>query len=668
MNLLLQNPALFGLLAMVALPLVVHLISRVKPPSHPFSNVDFLRKAIAYRTRFKAPRDWLLLIIRSLAVLALMAAFLMPILHSEDTPLPGEQRSVVIVIDRSASMAAREGASTRFEAATAKAAELLSELDPDFANIIWMDGFPDGVLPEPAPNIELLKEQLLKQTPSFEAAAIEQAIEIASSQLSETSGRRELHIISDFQKSAWKDVALQLPEEMRINFEPITSDTPPNLSIDLITATPSHPIAGQNLLVRCQVINHSSEALRTELTLDAGGSRQSQPLSLAPSGVAEASFKVTVSSTGLLPITAEIGSDGFPQDNRRHTVVKVRESIQLAVAAPADHPTTLLMNRIARAISWLEVIPNAVIEANPSCDILLIPNWDGSQADILAAARTQCALIVTPGQDCKVQALSEISGHTFANGGTLQAERTDDGWLALPDTEHQAFELFRSGQYGNPLAGKFQQRLKHGNMGDIPVIARFSDDLPAIVESKGHPVMITLFPIDPQHTSWPLENPFLPAFGELLLHMAPQGKLQSFATSPGEALSWNSSEMDAGTTPKLVGPGDTMLPIQSSESNSNWISEKVAGPGIYQWLISEQPVMMSAVNFPVSESRLEPMSEPPTAEEMSATAAAGVPTAFDKGLPLWPWLIALAVLLLFGEHLIMATIPNTRNTSTQATN
>jgi len=658
MNLLLQNPALLGLLGLAALPLVVHLISRVKPPVHPFSNVDFLRRAVAYRTRFKAPRDWLLLLIRSLAVLALMAAFLLPLLQSDRTPLPGEQRSVVIVIDRSASMAAREGGSTRLDAATAKAAKLLKELDPDLANIVWMDSFPDSVLPEPAPNIKLLGDQLLKQTPSHEVAAIEQAVEIAARQLAECPGRRELHVISDFQKSAWEKVSLQLPKDVHVNFEPVTDSSPLNLSVDSVTAIPLNPIAGQQLLVQCQVVNHSDQPLRSELTLDAGGSRQSQPLSIPPGGTTEANFKVRVSSTGLLPITAEIGGDGFPQDNRRHTVVKVRDSIQLAIAAPADHPTTALLTKVAAALPWLEVVPNAVIESRPSCDILWIPDWNGGDEDTLVTASRQCALVVSPGPECDSQSLARISGHSFP-GSPLRMERSDEGWQALPDADSKAFDLFRDGQYGNPLAGKFQQRVRAGEVGDIRVVARFHDNQPAILEALCRPVLIALFPIDPRHTSWPLENSFLPAIGELLLHMAPEVGLPSFLTNPGEPLTWSNPSLDSNTVPVLTGPGDALLAIHNNEAT--WMTDAAPTPGIYQWLVSGQPVMMNAVNFPASESRLQPMAEPPSAAQMSAKAAQGIPTAIDKGLPLWPWLIVLAVLMLLGEQLVLAAMPAQRS-------
>ncbi|MDX1679277.1 MAG: BatA and WFA domain-containing protein [Akkermansiaceae bacterium] len=664
MNLSFQNPALFGLLGLAVLPLVVHLVSRVKPPTHPFSNVDFLRKVVAYRTRFKAPKDWLLLLVRCLAVLLLMAAFLLPLLRSEKAILPGEQRNVVIVVDRSASMAAREGATTRFEVATAKAAQLLAELDADLANIVWIDSFPDSVLPEPAPNTTLLRDELLKQTPSHETGAIERAIEIASSQLVQTAGRLELHIISDFQESAWKDLQLQLPENIHVNFEAVTRTAPDNLSVDSIIATPRQPVAGQEIRVQCRVTNHSNQPRRSELTLDAGGSRQSQTLSVPAGGEAEASFRLRVSRIGMLPVTAEISGDGFPQDNQRHTVVQVRESIQLAVAAPADHPATSALSQVATALPWLDVIADATIEASPSCDILWVPEWDGTKRELLARAREKCALVLTPTRGCKAESLAEVTGREFPAHSKLKLQRKGEGWQILPDEEHDAFKLFRDGQYGNPMAGSYQLRTQVSDAGSLSVVARYNDGHPAILETRAHQTLIMLFPMDAEHSSWRLEDPFLPAIGELLLHLAPQGGILSFNGNPGEVLSWTNPGADDSAEPSLIGPGDS--PIALEQRDASWISASAELPGIYQWAVSGQPVMMHAVNFPESESRLQPMASPPSAEQMAAKLAGGVPGSLDKGLPLWPWLLAAALLLLFAEHLVMAKMPGSSNKQPQA--
>ena len=68
MSILFQYPALLGLLALAALPLLVHLLSRARPPVYRFSNTEFLRRVLRTTARFRRPRDRVLLALRTLAL------------------------------------------------------------------------------------------------------------------------------------------------------------------------------------------------------------------------------------------------------------------------------------------------------------------------------------------------------------------------------------------------------------------------------------------------------------------------------------------------------------------------------------------------------------------------------------------------------------------------
>jgi len=88
LSFLLQNPAFLSLLALAGVPILVHLISKAKPPEYRFSDIAFLRKIITATARFKKPKDYLILALRTLALLALAAAFLLPLLLSETPRCP----------------------------------------------------------------------------------------------------------------------------------------------------------------------------------------------------------------------------------------------------------------------------------------------------------------------------------------------------------------------------------------------------------------------------------------------------------------------------------------------------------------------------------------------------------------------------------------------------
>ncbi len=652
MSILFQNPAFLSLLALAGAPLLVHLISKAKPPEYRFSNIEFLRKILTTTARFKRPKDYLILLLRTLAFLALAAAFLLPLLLSENSPLPGEKRTLILVIDRSASMAAREGAASRFDAATALASETLSSSRPDLANIVWIDSAPTAAFPEPAPNTKFLSDELTRAAALPEPGAIDAAIELALRQIHDAPGRRELHIISDFQESAWKTFSPAIPKDVFLTMSKVAEGDLPNLAVTSLVPIPPSPVAGQQILVQARVANLSSEPRRISLTLDAGGSRQSQTLDLPANGEAEAAFSVQVPNPGLLPITAEIDADAFPGDDRRHAAIRVRESLRVAVAAPATDPTAATLLKVAEAIPWLEVIPSADPARLPPCEILCLPNWNGMDADQLLKLSETTALLVFPAPAWADMWIGKLLGGDGTGSASAVSESDTTGWEASPASDHPAFRMFSQGQFGNPLAGKFRQRVGLPEYPKATVIARFSDNKPALLMAKDRPILVSALSLDPAHSTWPLEASFLPAIAEILLYLEPGSTSESFTALPGESLSWTNPGLDNSTTPVLEAPDATATPLTSS--GPTWTGATPAVPGIHRWLVSGQPVHFTAVNFPESESDLAPLPEIPGLEGSNATTTASVNPALARGLPLWPHLIAAALLFLIAEAFVAA--------------
>lgn len=651
MSFLLQNPAFLPLLALAGVPILVHLISKAKPPEYRFSDIAFLRKIITTTARFKKPKDYLILALRTLALLALAAAFLLPLLLSENSPLPGEKRTVILVIDRSASMAAREGAAGRFDAATALASETLASSRPDLANIVWIDAAPTAVFPEPAPNIDFLADETAKAAPLPQAGAIAPAIELALRQLSDAPGRRELHIISDFQESAWKTFSPAIPKDVIVTMSKVAQTEPANLAVTSLVPVPSSPVAGQQVVVQTRVANFSPEPRRISLTLDAGGSRQSQTLELPANGEAEAAFSVRVANPGLLPLTAEIDADAFPGDDRRHAVIRVRESLRLAIAAPETDPAAATLAKVADAIPWLEVIPGADPARLPPCEILCLPYWKGTDPEALAELSKTISVIVIPSPDCPAAALAALLGAQPDPASSLFPLQTDPtGWEAVPAASHPAFALFSGGQFGNPMAGKFRQRLKLPAYPSVETLASFSDNAPALIRAKGRPILVAAFTLDPAHTTWPQESPFLPAVAEILLHLEPGASSETFAALPGDTLAWTNPAVENSITPILEAPDGTPAPLTAS--GATWSSTAPAIHGIHRWLVSGQPVHLTAVNFPETESDLTPLAEVPTPKDSPNIPISSSSNLSSSGLPLWPHLLAAALLFLIAEAVL----------------
>jgi hypothetical protein len=645
LSLFLQSPALLGLLALAALPAIVHLLSRARPPEYRFSNIEFLRRVIRRTARIRRPKDWLLLLLRTLALTALAAAFLLPLLVSKNVALPGETSTAIIVIDRSASMSAREGAGSRFDAACAEATTFLESAKPTAANLIFIDAEPAAVFPEPGPNLAFLTEQIHTAEPRLEEGALAAAIDIALRQLATAQGRRQLIIISDFQANSWRDFSPAMPPEIEIITRQIATESPPNLAVTRLLAQPAAPVVGQDTTLLANVRNFSPDPIRTQLTLDADGARQSQPIDLPPWGEVETAFTLRPATPGPLAVTTSIDADTFPADNSRHTVIPIREAIRLHSGAGTS-PAADILAKIITAIPWLEPT-----ESPTTGDITHNPP-PAEIPDLTKSGITP--LIESPADATAIQSL-------LPAGTTPPLQTHPEGWQILPDERHPAIRLFATGDFGNPFAGIFRQRLqlpeslaRHDRVRQIAV---YQDGVPAILEIRtdGAPILFFNLSLDPAKSDWPTQGTFLPALAEILLRTRPAERAESAHATPGTRIDFLSTRTDDGGTLELLGPTGKPWPLRETPSpdGTRWQSQDPAIPGLFRWQTSGQPLAITAVNFPESQSDLRPLDSPPTFD------GAATPTdsfqrraALARGLPLWPWLIATALLALLLESTI----------------
>lgn len=665
MSIFLQYPAAWGLLALAGLPLLAHLIARTRPPEYRFSNLDFLQRVVRRTSRLRKPKDWLLLALRTLAICAFAAAFLGPVLFSKNSALPGETRTVVLLVDRSASMMAREGAGSRFEAATLAAAQTLGDLRPQLANLVWIDAEPSAAFPEPSSNSAFLADTIKGASAKPEPGAIAQALELALRQCAAGQGRRELVIISDFQASAWKDIAPSVPAGVNLRMIPIAKETLPNLAVTSLVVTPAEPIIGQAATVMCRVKNFSAEMRRASVRLDAGGSLPRQDAEIPAWGEAEVAFNIRCATAGLMTLQAEIDADGFPADDRRFLVTRVRDSLRLAISD--RDPSGQVLQQVAKALPWLDAVPVTDPLLPGACDAVFMPAWPGHDAAaVRALAERGITVLVQPAPGAPGQSLNALAGLSVSNDSAVLAPQArNGGWKAAPESSaSKVFALFDTGEFGNPLAGSFKSRVRLPDTlpGNARLLAAYDDRVPAlaIYETPGAPVIVFNLALDRAITDWPVQSSFLPAFAELLLHTRPSRSNEGFELMPGDHPAWAPEDPSQASTLTLQSPTNDALELTRTGTADGALlrANHAATPGIYRWLVSGQTVHAQAANFPDSESDLRVLLEPPAlAANAGGTTTVTRHAMLDRGLLLWPWLLGAALLALVIETLVARNPP-----------
>src|SRR5712692_7852876 len=100
------TPAFFVGLAAVAIPVLIHLIQRERKTIIEFPSLMFLRRIPYQSVRRRRIRHWLLLLMRSAAVLMIVLAFARPFFRQDALAegAAGGAREVVVLLDQSASM------------------------------------------------------------------------------------------------------------------------------------------------------------------------------------------------------------------------------------------------------------------------------------------------------------------------------------------------------------------------------------------------------------------------------------------------------------------------------------------------------------------------------------------------------------------------------------
>lgn len=109
------NPSLLGFLAAVGIPLLIYLLSKRKLPKIFFSSLRFLKALEKKENRRIKITQWLLIILRMLAILCIVLAFARPLIIGAVPVGTLAESDWAIVLDRSASMNTFYGNATAYD-------------------------------------------------------------------------------------------------------------------------------------------------------------------------------------------------------------------------------------------------------------------------------------------------------------------------------------------------------------------------------------------------------------------------------------------------------------------------------------------------------------------------------------------------------------------------
>jgi len=321
------QPFLLWGLPLLLIPVVIHLMNRLRYRSVRWAAMIFLLKANRNSTSMARIRQWLVLLLRTLAVCALALALARPLVGGWlGWSLSGPPDVVIVLLDRSASMGMRtKKGETLLKTAVSKLAEAGMETSPA-AEIILIDS---ATLASIRPHSWSVLPDIDTACPTETATDVPAMLNIAVDNLiRDNSGKAEIWIASDMQRSnwrnssaAWKDLdaklkSLKTPPKIRLLA--LDGQTTDNRSLTFAAAT-RHPTAdGFGIREITYEIHSPSDSVETDIPIVAGddsGTRQTT-VRVSP-GTTRLSkrIKASVGKSGLTWGFVKLPPDGNPLDN-----------------------------------------------------------------------------------------------------------------------------------------------------------------------------------------------------------------------------------------------------------------------------------------------------------------------------------------------------------------
>ena len=347
------NASLAGFLGLAAIPIIIYLINRQRYRRRKWAAMEFLLRAMRKNQRRLRLENLLLLLIRTLAIVLLVLAFMRPILETEALPVIGTQaRAEIVIIDRSYSMAVREGGRTVLAEAVSRAKQRVKALEKgDRLGVFLAGGFPrvmfqepqvvtDGSLPR---HLALLDGVELVYEPLQLATTLQRVAQWLES--APEGGAWQIHFYTDLQERDWLteegasdgavSEAIRRIEDLGslIELHPLGPVKPRNATVAALTCDDSLLCRDLPTSFNVRVENNSRDALaglEVELWIDEAlqGSRK---ISLDPGEVRGVSFPHVFREVGLARVRAVVKSDDLVEDNSYFAVFRVRDSVDILV-------------------------------------------------------------------------------------------------------------------------------------------------------------------------------------------------------------------------------------------------------------------------------------------------------------------------------------------------
>ena len=594
------TPLFFLGAAALAAPILVHLVRRTRARRIQFPALVFVRQVPQRTIRRRTIQNLLLLIIRCLAILLIVIAFMRPFFSSKSAAkISSGAGATVILIDNSLSMRRDQ----LFAAAQSKAEGAVDDArnDEQIALITFDKRY--SIIDRFIADKNRIRFGIRSLGAGWDGTDYEQALRGAESLLSElkTTGPKKIVMISDFQASGWNqaNATFKLANDTQLTPLDVGGNAPPaNVAVTNVEARGT--VFGQKYADNLAVhVSNFGDSAIDHLNLDFQINEQTvekRDISLTSRDSKVVEFTGFNLNDGANRCTIQISAADFPVDNRFYFTLRreipskglIVESstrgasdslhLQSALTTNDDLPFNFTLKTSGT------VDPNSVAEYK-----LIILNDAGTVSPGLADALNKFVinggqLIIATGPRTDVSsfgALQQVMPATLTESVQTKGSET----VAISDVkfDHPIFEVFQ--QSGRLAAARVVGYFRSQPTASASVLARFEDGSPALVESrsgKGRVLMFTSS-LGPSWNDLPLTPLYLPFIHQMVRYAGSREENSWYGM--GETFT---VAKDQGTVPAVDSPSGTRLSENRLTPDGDLL---VTGrePGFYRLRFSNHP-------------------------------------------------------------------------------
>ncbi len=622
------NPSiLFGLFA-ASIPLLIHLLNLRKIKKVEFSTLAFLKEIQKSKIKKVKLKQWLLLLIRTLIILFLVAAFARPTLES--VSLSGissaAKTSVVFILDNSMSMGYVTENGSYFNQSKKIIREVTGNLhEGDDVSLVTTTS-TEPLFTE-VESLSRFNKELDVIDISDTKGNISTALLAASKLLKPSKNyNKEIYLFSDFQKNNFSEKNIQKifsqfnfdkAGNRRIKFYlfDIHKKQTQNVAITKFETTNKIFVKDKTIHFNATITNYSKSSVANNIAslfIDDKRSAQ-QSFSLDAGQSKQVMFETKLTKTGLVNAVLKLEDDKLNADNSRYVGIFIPDKINVLIYTKDTKNTryikAALQNNYSENINVTIKTPEdySYFATKENAVVVFIGSQGFNLTELKKTKNLPKSLIVFPAENDSKNSFNALI-KAIGLPGASSLVNMGDNYLEFDkvDIIHPLFNgLFadkRKGEIESPFIHKYLKVLSDKMIN--PIVSLIDNSL-FLGETNLKKHKILLFTVAPS-TAWsnfPIKTIFAPLMERTVRYLSANEERGKFYLA-GEPIAINRTNLVIPDIHVMLPNGnDEYISAGKIKGNSIFRYNKTLNAGIYRFYSGNKLIDFATVNIDPRESQ-----------------------------------------------------------------